>query len=75
MFILKHGVDANARDANNVTPLHLALHPDVARLLLQYGSDIYARHDKGTQFIRTTVAKNYSINELLSEYGAKDYRM
>jgi len=59
--LLEHGVDANARDANNATPLHLVTGLrywesgclDVARLLLQYGSDIHARDDKGqTPFMK-----------------------
>jgi ankyrin repeat protein len=65
--LLEHGVDANARDANNATPLHLASDSMnrsrdgeyilIVLLLIQYGSDIRARDDKGqTPFIRAEEA-------------------
>ena len=82
----EHGADANARDVNNATPLHLASSPknkfrvgrclDVVRLLLQYGSDIRARDDEGqTPFMRATAKKHHEIMQLLLEHGAEDHRV
>ena len=63
-ILLEHGANPNARDANDATPLHLATDPRtdwtedgehlaVVLLLIQYGSDIHARDDKGrTPFMR-----------------------
>jgi ankyrin repeat protein len=75
--LLEHGVDANARDANNATLLHLAScgHLDVVRLLLQYSSDIHSRDDDGrTPFMIAKAKGNRTIMELLSEYGMGDHR-
>jgi ankyrin repeat protein len=80
--LLEHGVDANARDANNATPLHLVSESwrnedclDVVLLLLQYGSDIHARDDEGqTAFMRVTDVGYHKIMQLLLEHGAEDHR-
>jgi len=69
--LLEHGADPNARDTNNATPLHLASNPEkrsrdgeylaVVLLLIQYGSDIHARDDKGrTAFMRAEEANQLS---------------
>ena len=79
--LLKHGVDANARDANNATPTHLACGSqfleeellDVLRLLFQYGSDIYALDNEGqTPFMRAT--RKRRIVQFLLENGEKNHR-
>jgi ankyrin repeat protein len=87
--LLEHGVDANAQDADNAAPLHLASgfnpiswkrsdkpdHFGVVRLLLQYGADIHARDNKGrTPFMVATEDRNRSIMQLLLENGAEDHR-
>jgi ankyrin repeat protein len=81
---LEHGADANARDVNNVTPLHLVSDTtyldegslDVVRLLLQYDSDIHARDDEGqTPFMRATKREFDDIMQLLLEHGAEDHRV
>ena len=44
--LLEHGADANARDKNNFTPLHLASrggHVEVARVILEHSADVSAR--------------------------------
>ena len=49
-LLLEKGVDANARDSENQTPLHVASKNgrlDGVWLLLQHGADIQARDDKG----------------------------
>lgn len=72
--LLKHGVDAKARDANNATPLHLVTgtqHHDVIRLLLQHGADIHARDDKSqTPFMIATETGKHDTMQVLLEYGA-----
>ena len=83
--LLEHGLDANARDINNATPLHLASSyspnhargkiPDVVRLLLQYGSDVHARDSKGrTPFMRAAEHGHHEVMELLLQNGAEDHR-
>jgi ankyrin repeat protein len=82
--LLEHGVDANARDAKNATPLHLAVyrpsfndhgHPDVVQLLLQHSADVHARDDEGrTPFMRATERGHHDIMQLLLEHGAEDHR-
>ena len=85
-IFLEYGVDANSRDTDNATPLHLAscptfkfypdAHPDIARLLLQYGADIHARDNKGrTPFMRAIEKGEDSMIRLLLECGAEDHRM
>ena len=76
---LEHGVDANARDFKNATPLHLASEEgdiDAVQLLLQYSADVHAQDDEGrTLFMRAT-AKGYpNIIQLLLEHGAEDHRL
>jgi ankyrin repeat protein len=82
--LLEYGVDANTRDVQNATPLHVVSDSsyieheemtDVARLLLRYGSDIHARDDDGrTPFMRATEAGNDDMMRLLLEHGAEDHR-
>jgi ankyrin repeat protein len=78
-----HGVDANARDANHSTPLHLASSRsynleerlDVVQLLIQNGSDIHARNNKGrTPFMTATEEECQEIMQFLLECGAEDHR-
>ena len=50
--LIQKGVDVNARDGDNSTPLHLALSkshvdPKTLRLLLQHGADVKARDKDG----------------------------
>jgi ankyrin repeat protein len=49
-FLFEHGAEVNRRDANNQTPLHLALgrvRSKLARILLEYGADAKAESDDG----------------------------
>lgn len=78
--LLGPGVDANARDFNNASPLYLVSRVggsiDVVRSLLRYSSDIHARDDEGqTPFMRAAAAENHAVMELLLEHGAEDHRM
>ena len=82
--LLEHGVDANSRDINNATALHLASsnpylvgedRSDVVRSLLQYGSDIHARDNSGrTPFMIANGLSLFDIMEILSEHGAEVHR-
>ena len=82
--LLEHGVDANTRDINNATALHLASsnpylvgedRSDVVRSLLQYGSDIHARDNSGrTPFMIANGLSLFDIMEMLSEHGAEVHR-
>jgi ankyrin repeat protein len=50
--------------------------PDVVRLLLQYGSDVHARDDKGQTPLMIAAARgSLSVIQLLSEYGAANHGM
>jgi len=81
--LLENGVDANARDAKNRTPLHVAsekgyLHG--VRLLLHHGADIYARDDKGRTPFQVASAsasalygRRQDVMQLLLEYGAEGH--
>ena len=81
--LLENGADANARDADRATSLHLACYRtynleerlEVVRLLVQCGSDIHARDNRGqTPFMTATEQGNHGIMQLLLGYGAKDHR-
>jgi ankyrin repeat protein len=78
--LLERGVDANASDANNATPLHLASGSnylyegllDIVRLLLQCGSDIHARDKESqTPIMRATAEDYHDILRLLLEHGGE----
>jgi uncharacterized protein len=79
-LLLEHGADANARDASNATPLHLAAisggaHAEISPLLLQYGSDVHARDNESQgPFMRATANLHDDIMQLLLEHGAEDHR-
>ena len=83
--LLEHhdGVDVNARDGNQSTPLHLASvqtynleeRLDLIRLLVQYGSDIHARDNRGySPFMTATERQYHEIMQILLECGAEDHR-
>jgi uncharacterized protein len=46
-YLIAHGADVKARNDTGVTPLHLAVHPEMVRILVKHGADLEAREDGG----------------------------
>lgn len=79
-FLIEHGAEVNARNDEGITPLHLALYPEVAACLLDHGAPIQCASDNGSTPLHTQVAdgeERLDVIELLLERGAdrnaKDY--
>ncbi|XP_037051810.1 ankyrin-1-like [Bradysia coprophila] len=56
-------VDVDKRTLKNITPLHLASlngHPDVAKLLIQYGADVNATENNGYNALHLAAQTGYS---------------
>lgn len=66
--LLAQGADPNAADEDGDTPLHLAWHPKVARLLIENGADPNARTN--TEVAPLHWAANKYIVEVLVAAGA-----
>ncbi|KAI0289215.1 ankyrin repeat-containing domain protein [Russula brevipes] len=75
-FLLDHGADINAQDANHSTPLHEAAEDgrlEVVRVLLKHGADVHIRgRGDRTPFQVAKSRGRTQIAHLLLEHGAED---
>ena len=54
-LLLERGADANARDNDHITPLHLASEdgrPKIARALLDHGANVNTENNRGETSLR-----------------------
>ena len=69
--LLEAGADADARDEDGVTPLHLAASPDIVEALLNAGADVDARPSNGrTPLHYAMLEGNGEVLDALLEAGA-----
>lgn len=73
-LLLANGVDVNARDDWEMTPLHRAMHTesaDFVRLLLENGAEVNVANDEGITPLRLAVQRQKAgFAEMLLEAGA-----
>ena len=69
-LLLEYGADANARDDNGRTLLHIHIikNKEIAQLLLKHGADVNAKNKRGEIALHT--AENKGVAQLLLEHGA-----
>jgi hypothetical protein len=73
-LLLENGANPNLRCKDGEAPLSAASRQgslDVARLLLEHGAEIEARHQGKTAFQVASELRRHEFTKLLSEYGAK----
>jgi len=72
-YLLDQGADVNAPNDEGITPLHIALYPDVVQCLLNGGADINKQSSDGSTPLHTQVAdgeERLDVVELLLAKGA-----
>ncbi|GAA3405839.1 ankyrin repeat domain-containing protein [Paenibacillus hodogayensis] len=72
-YLIDQGAEVNARNDEGITPLHLALDPQVAARLLDRGALIDAASDDGSTPLHTQVSdgeERLDVVELLLTRGA-----
>jgi hypothetical protein len=77
-YLLEHGADSNSCDANNRTPLHLAIQPDsvfhspeIASLIIQHGGLVNARDSHGrTPLHYACLVNSANLSKILLENKA-----
>ena len=71
-FWVLFGAQVSARSQNGQTPLHLAVTPDVVRVLLTHGADLNARTEGGDTplYMAIQLEQPLIVDELL-KHGAK----
>ena len=74
-LLLKHGVDVNAQNNVQETPLHLASRLrllEMARFLLEHGANVNMKNAEGKTALQLASGrKRKAMRRLLSEYSAK----
>ena len=75
-LLLKHGANANARDRERRTPLHLvSAQPDlldILRMLLEHGAELDAEDKYGKTPLQFSLDKgHHEVTRILSEYSTR----
>ncbi|KAH9023289.1 ankyrin repeat-containing domain protein, partial [Lactarius pseudohatsudake] len=73
-LLLERGVDVNARDEEQATPLHLAFYygddDNVAKVLLDHGALVNAKDIRGQTPLHRVVLGNHDYHSFTTEYAA-----
>ncbi len=63
-FLLDAGADPNAQNDDGITPLHLAVYPEMVELLVRRGADINVRSNDGRTPLLVQVAEAEGIEAM-----------
>ncbi|WP_254612951.1 ankyrin repeat domain-containing protein [Brevibacillus sp. HB1.1] len=72
-YLVAQGADVHGKNDEGITPLHIALYPEVAEALIAHGADIHASAHDGSTPLHTQVAdgeERVDVVELLLAKGA-----
>jgi len=71
-LLLDAGADPNARNDGGITPLHLAVYPEMVELLVRRGADINVRSNDGRTplLVQAAEAEGYEAMKALLKLGA-----
>ena len=71
-YLLDNGADPVAKNDDGITPLHLAVYPEMIQLLVRRGADINVRSNDGRTplLVQAAEAEGYEAMEVLLKLGA-----
>lgn len=76
-YLIRQGADIHARNEDGITPLHIALYPEIASLLVRHGADVNAAAEDGSTPLHTQVSdgeERLDVFEALLRLGADKTR-
>lgn len=71
-FLLDHGADPNAKNEDGITPMHLAVYPEMIELFVRRGGDIEIRSNDGRTplLVWASEQEGFETMEALLKLGA-----
>lgn len=76
-YLIRQGADVRAKNDEGITPLHIALYPEIASLLIRHGADVNAAANDGSTPLHAQVSdgeERLDVVEALLRHGADKSR-